>query len=254
MLGEQSHPYAAGFVLVYFPLVISIFGLGFIDRYAWLRLSPGLYTLLGSVGTAMVLVGGVWAAFQTHLGRMFGFAVVLEIGLALQAVSLGPGIGIDLFHQLLLPRTLGLGVWALGLAVLRAVTNGDVTFRGLHGMGRRYPLVAGAMVLAIFSLAGLPLLAGFPVRWALWQSLAAKNLWWAVGSLAAGFGLLFAGQRTLAVLVMGFEESEPRPGESLAELFFFGVGVLMLVVVGLFPQWFMPFLTRLPEAFEYLSP
>ncbi len=253
MLASESHPYAAAFVMFLLPFIISQFALGFIDRYAWLRLSPAVYDLLRWTGALMAAMGGLGAAFQRNLGRMLGYAVVVEIGFSLLAVSLATPAGMEIFYTLLLPRSLGLGIWALALAVLKSSSGGEQSFHGLQGIGRRFPLTATALVMAIYALAGLPLLAGFPVRLALWEQLAAQDAFIALGALAGGVGLLVGGTRALAVFVMGGDEEAVPVGEGLVVQFFFGIGMLALLLGGLFPQWFLPFLARLPEAFEHLS-
>ena len=48
----------------------------------------------------MVFVGGVWAAFENHLGRMMGYAAVMEIGLSLMAIGLGNAAGLILYFSI----------------------------------------------------------------------------------------------------------------------------------------------------------
>ena len=245
MLTEEARPYAAAFVFFILPGAISIFGLGFLERYTWLGALPVVYSAVRFVGALMVVTGGVWAAFQRHLGRIMGYAVTVEIGLSLLALSLGPNAASnEIFFALFLPRGLCLVVWALGLEVILAQT-GDLRFRAVHGWGRRLPLATMGVVLANFGLAGLPLLAGFPVRIALTSALAEQYLPVALLVLVGAVGLMVGAIRTLVVLVTGPKEEAWRSTENWGQRSLLGLVVIMLFLLGMFPHWFLPALASM---------
>jgi len=176
--------------------------------------------------------------------------VMVEIGNTLLALGM-PG-GVPLSFAMLLPRALGLGVWALGLSTLQANLP-NTSFRTVEGLGRSMPLAAGAVVLAHFSTAGLPLLAGFPVRLALWRGLAGQDIWIAIIALLGSVGLFVGGLRAMAALVMGSDEQPWRITEGRGILFFLLIGVFALLLLGLFPQWFLPSLAEIAQVFGQLS-
>jgi NADH-quinone oxidoreductase subunit N len=256
MLAEEAHPYAVGFVLLLLPGAISFFGLGFLDRYSWLRASQTTYEVLRFFGVLMVVIGGVWAAFQRHLGKMLGYSVIVEIGFSMLAISLGeqahPG-SLEVFFASLLPRGLGLGVWALALTIVRNQTDG-LLFKDVQGIARRAPVAATALILAHFSIAGLPLLAGFPVRIAIFEGLAKISLTTFFWALIGNFGLLIGGFRTLAVFVMGPSDENWRLTETWVTQAYLIIGVGVLLVVGLFPQSFLPLFSNMSHAFKQLIP
>jgi formate hydrogenlyase subunit 3/multisubunit Na+/H+ antiporter MnhD subunit len=258
MLAEEAHPYAAAFVLFFLPSVIALFGLSFLQRYPWLQTAPDLVVALRFVGMLMVLIGGVWAAFQRHLGRIMGYAAIMEIGLALLAISLSLGSGeaanpggslsLGIFFAQLLPRGIGLALWSLSLSILQQ-RSGGLSYHAVHGIARQLPVVAAGLLLAQFSIAGFPLLAGFPVSVALWSALAQQSLPITLLSVLGSAGLMIAGLRTLAVLVTGPDEADWCVTESWPQIGFLSLSGLALILVGILPQWFLPFLMDVARIF-----
>jgi NADH-quinone oxidoreductase subunit N len=248
MLTENTHPYSAAFVFFLLPGIVTLVGLGFLERYAWIRNSPDVYVLLQAGGALMIVTAGFFAAFQKHLGRILAYAVLVDIGMTLLAISMskdfpvGPflgskntGISLSMFIYLFISRGLALGIWSLALSQLKAQT-GDLSFKTVQGFGRTLPFALVGIVLATFSIAGFPLLAGFPVRLALLENLAQPAPWvvfWA--GLGSG-GLLIAGFRSLAVLIMGKEEKPWRVNESLALIVLITIGCAALILTGIAPH------------------
>ncbi len=249
---EECPPYAFGFLLWLLPTIIVIFGMSFLDRYAWLRTSPQVITGLRILGLVMLVSGGWWAAFQRHLGRLMAFATIAETGFLLLAVSLAADTGVNLVFVFLIPRGLSLAIWALSLSILK---TGDETlqFASAQGLAHVYPLASAGLVLATLSTAGFPLLAGFPPRLALWEGLAAESYGAAIWFLAGLFGLLLAAMRVLAVLVMRKEESAWILKESLAQRAMLAIGMIGLFILGVFPQAAGFIVDNLPQMFQHLS-
>ncbi len=258
MIMEETHPYVAVFVCFILSLSLTFFGVSFFERYAWLQAMPGIYTILRLVGAIMVGVGGFWAAFQRHLGRMLGFAVIFETGLSLLALgagSLEAGIAVPLavIFASVLPRGLGFGIWALAVSAClmdegKSVRQG-LDLESVKGLGRRKPFITGGLILAPLTLGGFPLLAGFPVRLSLWFILARQAPLATLIALLGSVGLVIGGLRTLAVLVIGEEETPWQLTERPAEAFLLGVGCAAMVMIGILPQWFIYPLISLSTTF-----
>jgi multicomponent Na+:H+ antiporter subunit A len=134
----------------------------------------------------MVVTGGLWTAFQRHLGRIMAYGSIAETGFSLLALSLDSRLGIPILFLLIPARALGLAVWSLALTVIKEHSE-TMHFRATQGMLRITPLAGAGMVLAALSTSAFPLLAGFPARLALWENLARVSisdaLWMGIGLL-----------------------------------------------------------------------
>lgn len=258
MVAEESNPLTASFVFFLPPVIITMIGFSFLDRYPIFRSMQQVTTILELLGVVMIFISGVWAAFQRNLGRIFGLAVAMEIGLIL--VGLSQSISAAMVEPLLnttltsgntqysffitqiIPRGLNLAIWALSMAILLSQTN-SLKFRDIQGLAHRFPLAVLGFGISSLSLAGFPLFAGFPSRISISQPLAIQSNWLPALIFFGMLGLSIAIIRSLAVLVpsgLPWQITETRLQVTLIIL-----GCLTMLLFGLFPQLFLAGLNQL---------
>lgn len=123
--------------------------------------SHQIHTVVTLLAVLTLIFGNFAAIPQTNMKRLLGYSSIAHAGYLLMAVaSLGsrmavPAIGFYLAGYLAMTM--------LSFVVLQVVseaTGGEEISR-FNGLGRRSPLLAGAMLLAAASLAGIPFTAGF---------------------------------------------------------------------------------------------
>jgi multicomponent Na+:H+ antiporter subunit D len=252
MLAEEVSPYILGFLFWVLPTITIIFGMGFLDRYAWIRTSAQLSQILSFSGLLMVVTGGLFSAFQRHLARQMAYAVIAETGFSLLALSLPADEAVQSIFLLIIPRSLAVLVWAMALTRLGENAK-PLRFGKVQGLARQYPITAAGLILAHLSVAGFPLLAGFPIRLALWEGLASRSLGVAFWFLIGILGLLTGATRTLAVLVMAPQGTGWELQERWGTGILIGLGVIGLLILGIFPQIFHPIMANLPAMFEHFG-
>ena len=249
LLAGEAHPYVAGFVLVLLPNVVILLMLDFLNAFAWLRAYPLVPEVLQLVGSLMVITAGIWSAFQRDLSRLFGYAVIMESGFSLLAISLGNQVGLQVLTASFLPRLLALGLWALSLSIIGK--QGSVDFDSLSGLLHCMPFTAVGFLLAYFSLGGLPLLAGFPMREILLEGVAQHNITVAFWTLIGNLGFLACGFRILAVLAKSNEKTW-KIQEKWTQIVLLIGGGLALFLVGIYPSIFLSGALNLLRAFAHL--
>ena len=267
MLAKESHPYVLGFLLFFLPTVASIFALSFFDRYAWLRDSEFVYQILTLIGSLSILLSGLWAFVERHLGRILGFAAMLGVGFNLLGMGLAGAEGVQVFFALLLPQLLGLWMMTVALGALWRKSS-EFDLIKLSTAFNSAPLTISALLLAVFSLAGLPILASFPPRMALFTQLSANTVWAAIAALGGCLALAGAGVRILMTALprksrkptAWVEEVEPIDSVTRSDIAdpyvwtFLAVSTIGLIGFGLFSRLFLAGVPGLASMFPLLFP
>lgn len=242
-IAEHAPPLAAAFVFSVFGQAVFFLLLNFLGAYTWLSQNPVVYRGLTLAGGGMALFGAVFAFGQRNFGRSLGYAILVDAGAVMLGIGLGTQAGLAAALTTLALRGVTLPLWAVGVAHMRQTEGGD-TFDALRGYARRNPLAAGAALLGLLSLAGFPLTAGFPGRWALLSLLAQIHPSAAVLLLVGIASVSFVCARGLnSLLAQPADEAAPLwsfPTIGRTTIALYALGVTVVLVLGFFPQWLLP--------------
>ncbi len=252
MISQTSHPWIVSFILLILPNTMLMFALTFIDRYTWLRAIPELYDVLRLIGTLTIVIGGVLVAFQRHLGRALGYAAIIETGFSLLAVGLSPQGGMNWFSMLILPRALAYWLWAFSLSELKKHVD-DLSLDSVSSAMHAFPFLCGGILLGQLSIAGLPLLASFPIKRMIWFSAADPDLLNALWIFIGSMGLFVFSLRTLIHFSTPPSEENQcwKINESVSVIIPITIAVIAIFILGLLPQLLLPRLLSILNAFEH---
>lgn len=252
LLAEEASPFIVGFILWIFPTATIFFGMGFLDRYTWLRDAAPLGNILTTAGVLMIATAGVLSAFQRQLGRIMGYAMIMGTGFSLLAASIGIHSGFNVFFMLFIPRVLCLLVWAFSLSILK--TNYPaLLLDDMKGLAHTWPYIVSGLVIANLAVAGLPLLAVFPAYQVIWESLATISLSATIWVLIGCLGLLISALRTIFVFATVPEKTSWGSRETVFQRLLIAFGFLVIFIIGLFPQWTLFLWSKLPVLFTHLG-
>lgn len=138
--------------LAAFAAFIQLFHVAFPLAYGFW--GPALSVLM----VITLFVGNLSALRQTKLKRLLAYSSITHVGYTLLVILSG-GLNAH-FDMLFYMTAYGFSIVAM-IAVAIAVNDPEDRIEALKGLGKRNPLLAVAGVVAVLSLAGIPLTAGF---------------------------------------------------------------------------------------------
>lgn len=116
-----------------------------------------------------MFVGNLVALQQQNLRRMLAYSSIAQAGYLLIAIAVGTwyALGGGIFH-LMVNAAMKLGAFLVVGGLLYAGVPDHVD--GVKGLGKRAPLLAFALTVFLFSMAGLPPFGGFASKFVLFSS------------------------------------------------------------------------------------
>lgn len=158
-------------------------------------LSRNVTAILLSVACATLLVGNLAAIPQGNFKRLLAYSSISHAGFLVLALASGPTGGFGLLPSQIVAFYMAayLCMTYLAFAVLIIVgrSTGSDDLSAFNGLHQRSPFLAFALIVAMASLAGVPLTVGFLGKFFVFGAAASHQLWlplvFAVIGAAAGF-------------------------------------------------------------------
>jgi NADH-quinone oxidoreductase subunit N len=200
--------------------------------------------MLALLALLSMALGNITAIAQSNLKRMLAYSTIAHMGFMLLGLLSGvvegnrlsaPDAYSSALFYIIVYVLMSLGAFGVLLYCSRAGFECE-NLDDVKGLNRTHPWVAFLMLLLMFSLAGIPPMAGFYAKLAvLWAAVNAGYIWLAVAAVI--FSLIGAFYYLRVVKLMYFDDPKDatRPVGSTGFGVALSVNGLALLVLGLAP-------------------
>ncbi len=218
--------------------------------------------LVGVLAAAAMIWGNVAAVRQTNIKRMLAFSSIAQAGyimigmLALNDIGLA-SVSFYMFTYLFA----NMGAFAV-VAIFEDKT-GSTQISSYGGLARTAPFYSACMSVFMLSLAGIPPLAGFFAKYYVFAAaikMAGSNevhtwLYWLVGiGLITSVFALYYYANVIKTMYFATEESPYALPMSMPGFAVVLIGLVGVILFGLYPSPIMEFASGIPAAFGLLVP
>ncbi|MEM2843080.1 MAG: proton-conducting transporter membrane subunit [Candidatus Bathyarchaeia archaeon] len=203
------------------------------------------FSLLVYIGVLLMIIGSLTAIAQSTFTKFLVWALTGWIGRIILEFGIKTNIGkagviLDLINMSLIFLILTL----VGLAIKKAVKT--MEFKELGGLARKMPITTGVFLISGLALAGIPPLSGWWSEYHLFMIAAELN------RIDLGFAIILASALTIAFVLKAFNaifygKPTAKTTEARESLITFPAAILAVicVVIGIYPECFMPWVYML---------
>jgi len=191
--------------------------------------------MLAIMASLTMVVGNIFALFQSNVKRLIAYICVADVGYNLIAITSVTSLGLigNLYFFLMGGITTALAFMAVGIIN----KHGFKTLEDFSGLGRKLPLTSLALVVAGLSFVGVPPLGGFMAKYLVFTSAIVADLSWlaVIGVLTS---LIQAAYLFRLIHYMYARKSRNTAilKESKRILIPIFILVTAIIILGLFPQ------------------
>ncbi|MCL2891063.1 MAG: NADH-quinone oxidoreductase subunit N [Methanomassiliicoccaceae archaeon] len=219
-----------------FVVFIKIFLLMFIYAQAFGSIHE-LQWVFAIIAAITMTLGNVVAISQTNIKRMLAYSSIAQAGYIMIVLAVASDYALvgGLFHMITHVFMKGGAFIIVGALCIRGLSENISDYKGL---AKRAPIVAFAMMLFLFSLAGIPPLAGFTSKFVLFSSAVTPAGTWiwlaAVAVINSAISLFYYARVVKAMYIDKGTTNEKItiPGIYMAAMM---ICAAFVIVLGVFP-------------------
>lgn len=196
-----------------------------------------LIVILSVSALFTMIYGNIVAARQTNLKRMLAYSSIAHSGYVLLGLC-AAAIGFkSILFYLFIYTLMNLG--AFGMVGMVEESHADTDMEAWRGLGQKSPYFAGALAIFLFSLAGIPPLAGFMAKYQVFISAIREDFIFlaTIGILTSVIGAYYY-IRLIVLMFFNSKGQEPTFNLRFSNLPVVGVAILvtLILIFGVFPS------------------
>ena len=177
-----------------------------------------LFYMLGSIAVVSMFLGNITALLQDNVKRILAYSSIGHFGYLLITVIAGGSTGLEASVFYLTAYFITI---LTAFSIITFLSSGESEFENIEdykGLASRHPFFSAGLATAMFSLAGIPLTAGFIAKFYVITAGAKTQLWVLLAILVINsvIGLFY--YLRIAVYLYLPSATKPEPEETSREL------------------------------------
>ncbi|MEO5909475.1 MAG: NADH-quinone oxidoreductase subunit N [Pelobium sp.] len=182
-----------------------------------------------------LFIGNITALYQTNFKRMLAFSSISHAGYMLFAIVALGSTSVNSVFVYAAAYSIA-SIVAFGVLILVKEQTGGENFDNFNGLGKRNPFLAFVLTVAMLSLAGIPLTAGFIGKFFMFSTaLQEYHIWLVILAIVnAVIGIFYYFR---VIVAMYFKEAERKELTSSGYYnFVLAVSAIATIVLGVYPS------------------
>ena len=236
-------------VTLFFTMVPKIAALTVFIRFLYvpfLNLIDQWQMILIFLSIASMLFGAIAAIGQTNLKRLIAYSSISHVGYTLAGVATGSNDGIQSsIIYITIYIIMNLGFFSCLLMMKRNnVYYEDI--EDLSGLSKNHPLLSIALMIILFSLAGIPPLAGFFAKFYIFKSVLEQSMYFlAIIGLLSTVIAAFYYLRIIKIIYFDEEKENFDTDHSLWLKLSLASSTLLILIYFIFPSQLIEIISRI---------
>ena len=223
-----------------FAVLLRLFVDGGLYRYI------SINNMLTVLAIGSILVGNVLALFQANIKRMLAYSSIAHFGYLLVALISGGPMALNAVGIYLLTYAVTT-LSAFGVVTLMSSPFGERDAAQIYdyrGLFWRRPFLTSILTVAMLSLAGIPLTAGFIGKFYVIAAGVSQHQWWLIGAVVLGsaIGLYYYLRVMISLFLLDPQRrrfSAPLNWAQQAGGVMVLCLMLLMLVLGIYPEPFV---------------
>ena len=227
-------------VTLFFTMVPKIAALTVFIRFLYvpfLNLIEQWQMILVFLSIASMLFGAIAAIGQKNLKRLVAYSSIGHVGYALAGLATGSNEGIQssvIYITIYILMNLGLFCCLL---MMKRNNEYYENIDDLSGLSKNHPLLALSLLIILFSLAGIPPLAGFFAKFYIFKTVVEQSMYFlAIVGLLSTVIAAFYYLRLIKIMYFDKEKEKYDTDHSLWLKFSLSVSTLLILIYFIFPS------------------
>ena len=236
-------------VTLFFTMVPKIAALTVFIRFLYvpfINLIDQWQMILIFLSIASMLFGAIAAIGQTNLKRLIAYSSIGHIGYALAGLSTGSNEGIQssvIYITIYIIMNLGLFSCLL---MMKRNNNYYEDIEDLSGLSKNHPLLSLSLLVILFSLAGIPPLAGFFAKFYVFKAVIEQSMYFlAIVGLLSTVIAAFYYLRIIKIIYFDKEKEKYDTDHSIWLKFSLSVSTLLILLYFIFPSQLIDAVSRI---------